>query len=83
MRAARLGKKLPESQKVKVLAGLKKAAAKSLLSRTHKVTCIITGKVWDNRNECIHELGLNIKSYAQRVFKNKPIKGYHLQLIKK
>lgn len=82
LRAFRIGKKLPPSVKIKVLDGLKKAARESLKSRTHKVKCLITGNVWDGRQECVKDLQITIHNFKQRVFKNKPIKGSHLQLIK-
>ena len=82
MREARLGKKLPPEQKIKVLEGLKKAAAASLKSRTHKVKCLITDKIWDGRQECAKDLNISIHNYKQRILKDRPIKGNHLQLIK-
>lgn len=82
LRQSRIGKKLPEDVKAKVLAGLKKAAAKSLESRTHKVRCLVTGKVWNNRRECMSDLGFTLSTYSNRIYANKPIKGNHLQLIK-
>lgn len=83
LRQHRLGKKLSPEVKVKVLAGLAKAAKKSLESRTHKVQCLVTKKIWPGRKECIEELNINIDSFKQRILRNKPIKGNHLQLIKR
>lgn len=83
LRQLRLGKKLDPEVKIKVLAGLKKAAEASLKSRTHKVQCLITGKVWDNRQECVKEIGITIDCFKSWIYKNKPMRGYHLQLIKK
>jgi hypothetical protein len=81
-RQSRLGKKLPPEQKEKVLAGLKKASEASLLSRTHKVKCLITGRIWDGRKECALELGISIDVFKRWIYIDRPIKGYHLQLIK-
>lgn len=82
LRNYRLGKKLPDEVKIKVLIGLKKAAEASLKSRTHKVRCLITGKIWNGRQDCIKELGITLMCYKQRIMYNKLIGGHHLQLIK-
>ena len=83
MSIARLGKKLNPEVKIKVLEGLKKAAKVALENRTHKVECLETFKVWNNRNECAAHLGISIDTFKQRILRNKLIKGNYLQLIKK
>ncbi len=83
LRISRTGYRMPQDVKEKVLAGLKKAADQSLINRTHKVQCLITGQVWDNRNKCADDLNITMHTYRQRIFRNVPIKGNHLQLIKK
>lgn len=82
MRDSRLGKKLSVAQKEKVLAGLIKASLRSLEVRTSKVLCITTGVEWKSRKECVSELGLTIACFKQRIFRDCPIKGLHLQLVK-
>lgn len=82
IRAARLGQKLDPDVKQKVLEGLKKAALKSLESRTHKVRCLTTGLVWNNRHDCCIDLGIPISTFKSRITHNKEIKGYFLTLFK-
>lgn len=79
---ARLGKKLSDVVKEKVIAGSVKGRAKSLEVRTHCVECLLSGKVWRNRTECINELGLTINGFKSRIHRDCPIKGNHLRLIK-
>lgn len=78
----RLGKKLSPETKVKVLAGLAKGAKISWANKTHKVRCLVTGKIWMGRQECVKELGITIPMFKYRIFCDKPTKGNHLQLIK-
>lgn len=79
---AKKGIKLSAEIKPKVLAGLKIAAQKSLESRTHKVRCLVTGKVWENRHECCKDLGIKLTAFKCRIGYNKEIKGNYLQLFK-
>lgn len=81
MRDARIGKKLEGKTKEKVLAGLRKASQVKI-GNSYKVKCLITNQVWDNRKHCMDALAMNLKVFQQRIFKNKPIKGNHLQYIK-
>lgn len=83
MSEAKQGKSLSDKQRTKVLAGLTKARAESLKSRTHKVQCLLTDRIWEGRQQCMKELGITEHVYEQRIWKNRPIKGIHLQLIKK
>lgn len=81
--AAKIGKPLRSEVKVKVLSGLEKAQKVAAKNRTHRVCCLLTGKEWDNRNECMLELKITTPAFKRWVYINRPIKGYHLQLIKK
>jgi hypothetical protein len=81
LRKYRTGKKLSPETRIKVMAGLKKAQQKNT-GGGYKVQCLITNQVWNNRLECMRALNMNLKVFQQRIFKNVPIKGHHLQYIK-
>lgn len=73
MRAFRLGKKLSPQLKEKVLVGLKKAHEAKLL-KMYKVECLITGELWNNRWECINDLGISLALFKKRIFLGKKLK---------
>ena len=73
MRAYRLGKKHNDETKIKVLAGLEKAKNVKLGKR-YKVECLLTGKIWNNRVECINDLGISLELFKQRIWLGKKLK---------
>lgn len=81
LRMHRLGKRLPPEQKVKVLAGLKKAM-KANQDKMLNVRCLVTGKTWINRWDCINDLKINLPVFGQWIWKDRIIKGHHLQYVK-
>ena len=73
MRLFRLGKKHSPEIKAKVTKGLKKALSVRL-SKMYKVECLETGKVWDNRTDCMNDLGISIHTVKQRIFIGKKLR---------
>lgn len=78
----RKGKKLSPEHKEKVLKGLEKAKAVNA-AKAMQVECLITGRVWGNRQKCIQDIGISLASFKQWIYKNRPVKGYFLQYKRK
>jgi hypothetical protein len=64
MSDAKRGVKQSTEQKAKSISALNKAKIERQKS-CYKVQCILTGRLWNNRNECMKDLGLSISQFKE------------------